>query len=149
MYPHIYQTGNTSPSTIRVNRRENQMPGQRTAYRHLCRIGIPDLPQHNHIRILPQKSTQSTREGQPDLLFQLNLVHPLQGIFHRVLDRQYITHDIIQQPERGIQRGTLSRSRGTANQNQPVRMTYRRQISLQLSRTKSQVFQIKQLYLPG
>ena len=148
MHPHIDQTGNTSPRAIRVNRGKNQVPGQRTANRHLCRVGIPNLPQHNHVRVLPQECPQGTRERQTDLLLQLHLINPLQRVLHGVLYRENITRYIVQQTKCSVQRGTFPRPSGTTDQHQPVRVTNRRQVRLQLFTAKSQVSQFQQLHLP-
>ena len=78
------------------------MPGQGRLHRDLHRLGVADLTDHDHVRILPQDGPQQGRKGQPDLGFDLDLVDAPQLVFDRIFDRDDVAGDGVQAGEAGV-----------------------------------------------
>ena len=66
------------------------MAGQRCLERNLCGLLVPDLANHQYIRVLSQNRTENKREGQAYLFIDLDLVDPGQFILHRVFNRNKV-----------------------------------------------------------
>ena len=67
------------------------MPGERRADRDLSGLVVPDLPDHDDIRILSQDGAERAREVERDLALHLDLLDP--GL--PVLDRVFHRHDVL------------------------------------------------------
>jgi len=66
---HVNQPRERARRVVRVQRAENQMPGQRRANGDFRRFQIANFTDHDYVRVLPQNMAQSHREGQTDFLF--------------------------------------------------------------------------------
>ena len=69
-----------------MQRREDQMPRQRGLDGDLGRFQIPDLSDHDDIRVLTENSTQTIGESEVRLGVDLDLAYPRETVFHRVFD---------------------------------------------------------------
>ena len=50
------------------------MPGQRCLHCHFSRFQIPDLTDHDDVRVLPQQGANTVGKGQVDIGLHLHLV---------------------------------------------------------------------------
>ena len=121
MHAHVPQPRDAAPCAVRMDRREHEMARRRAADRHRRRIGVADLAEHDDVRVLTQKGAQRSAEGQADLLFALYLVHSLERVFDRVLDRKDVARLAVQPPERRIERRALARAGRSGDQRHAVR----------------------------
>ena len=62
----------------------HQVAGQRRPNHQLRRILVPSFPHQDDVRILPQKSSQTCRKGQPNLLIHLSLPNQWKMKFDRI-----------------------------------------------------------------
>ena len=69
-----------------MDRREDEVPGEGGPEADLRRLLVADLADHDHVGVLPQERPERRGEGQADLGLDLDLVHPLELVFDRVLD---------------------------------------------------------------
>ena len=72
---------------VGVDRREHEVAGQGGAEADLGGLLVADLADHDDVGVLPQERPQGRGERQPDLGLDLDLVHPLELVLDRVLDR--------------------------------------------------------------
>src|SRR4030042_2318676 len=62
------------------------MTGEGRLDRYLCCLKIPDLTDHDDIRVLSDDMSQRVRKVQADLGFHLDLIYPFQLVFDRVFN---------------------------------------------------------------
>ena len=78
--------GHSAGSIIGMQRRQHQVSGEGALYRHLRRLEIADLADHDHVRIVTENMPQRAREGESGRVVHLNLIDPGQPILDRILD---------------------------------------------------------------
>ena len=61
---HLVQARERARRVVRVQRREDEVTGQRGLDRDLGRLAVPDLADHHHIGVGAQDRRQRGREGQ-------------------------------------------------------------------------------------
>ncbi len=66
------------------------MTSQRSFNPDLSSFKIPDLANHNNIRILAQKSPQSSRKIQTNFLVHLNLINSGKVKLNRIFSRRNV-----------------------------------------------------------
>jgi len=84
---HVNQPRERAGRVVRVERAENQVPGERGADGDFRRLGIADFPDHHDVRVLAQNVAQAHRKRQPDVRAHGDLVDAFQLIFHRLFNR--------------------------------------------------------------
>ena len=62
------------------------MTGQGGAAGNFGSLGIPDLPDQDHIRVLAQNRAKSLRKGQLDVRIDLHLIEARIVVLDRILD---------------------------------------------------------------
>ena len=102
------------------------MAGQGRLHRDPRGLHVPDLADHDHVRVLTQDRPQARREGHADLGIDLGLADAVDGVFHRVLDRQDVARGVVQQRQAGVERGGLARARRAGDQDDAVGLPQRR-----------------------
>src|SRR5438105_869669 len=101
------------------------MAGQRRLDRDLHGFEIPDLADHDDVRVLPQDGAPQACEMEPHLRLHLDLVDAVQLILHQVLDGDDIAGDRVQLQEAGIERGGLAAASRAGHQHHAVRQIER------------------------
>ena len=81
------------------------------------RFPVPDFPNHHNIRILSHNGPESFFKGQPRLLIQLYLAHPLQAVLHRILHGYNADPFPVQHFQGRIEGGRFSAACGTGSEN--------------------------------
>ena len=84
------------------------------------RLGIPDLPHHDDVRILPEDGTEAAREGHPRLPVELNLADVVDPVFDRILEGDDVRIRAVEFIQDGVEARALSASRRPGAQNHPV-----------------------------
>ncbi len=71
-------------------------PGKRGAHGYLGRLEVADFADHDDVRVVPQKRSQSRREGQTDLGMDLHLRNPVHLVLDRVFHGQHLRRTVLQ-----------------------------------------------------
>ena len=100
------------------------MPRQCRANGNLGRLQIPNLPDHDDVRVLPKNVAKTHREGQPDIRPHRDLVDALQFVFDRLLDRDDALVHRVDRTEKGVKRGGLAGAGRTGDQHDAVRFDH-------------------------
>ncbi len=100
--------------------REHQVSGERALHRDVRGLGVADLADHDHVRILAQDRAQRAGEGHADLLVGVHLVHGLDVVLDRILDRHQVAVHALDLVERGVERGGLAAPGGSRDQHHAV-----------------------------
>ena len=96
------------------------MPCQRRLYRNLGGFPVADFAHQHNVGVLPQDRAQARRKGQPNLIIDLGLADPVDGIFNRVFDGQYVALAVVQLLECCIKRRRFARSRWPRDEDDAV-----------------------------
>src|ERR1044072_3476248 len=89
------------PNMLRVQGRNNEMPGFRSLEGRQCRLVIADLAHKNDIRRLTKRATQSGgKSASVTAHLSLGEITATVGelILHGVLDRHYVSHLVLVDP---------------------------------------------------
>ena len=65
LHSHVDQPGDRAGRVVRVEGRENQMPGERRLNRDLRCFEVARFTDHDSVGILPQKGAQDSRKVKP------------------------------------------------------------------------------------
>jgi hypothetical protein len=86
------------------------MPREGRANRKLRRLGVAGLADQNHIGILAEQRPQRGGKGEADLFADLRLPDAGELVFDRVFQRVDRAVAVVQQVQRGMERGGLART---------------------------------------
>ncbi len=75
------------------------MAGEAGLYRNLRGLGVADLADHHHVRVLAQDRAQAGGEGHADTCVDLGLADTVDGVFHRVFHGEDIARAIVEQAQ--------------------------------------------------
>src|SRR4030043_252780 len=84
------------------------------------RLGISNLTNEDHIRILADNGTQRISKGESDGWLHLNLIDPFQLIFHRVFYRDDLLLRGVDLLQGTIESCCLPTSGWTGDKNDPI-----------------------------
>ncbi len=104
-----------------MQRRENEMAGERRLHGVLGGLLIADLADHDDVRVLAQDRAERGREGDADLRLHRGLIDLLMHHFDRIFDRRDVDLGARQRLQRRIERHGLSRTGRAGDQNDSVR----------------------------
>jgi hypothetical protein len=110
-HAEIAQPRDGRQRVVRVERREDQMAGERRANCKLGGFRVPRLADQQHVGILPQQSPEGGGKGEADLLANLRLPDGVELVFDRVLQRVNYPPMMIERVQRRMQRGRFPRAR--------------------------------------
>src|ERR1051325_10968637 len=106
---------------VRVQRGEDQVPGQRRLHRVLRRLRVTDLADHDDVGVLAEDRAQRVREGDADLRLHRRLIEVVVHHLDRVFDRGDVDLRRRQRLERRVERHRLARAGRTGDEDDPVR----------------------------
>ena len=102
-----------------VQRRDDQMPGQRRPHRDVGCLLIADLADDQHLRVLAQEMTRGLGKVQSAGLIHLSLHYAGDDLLCRVLDRDDVASTALREVAKaGINRRGLAAARRTGQQQQ-------------------------------
>jgi hypothetical protein len=90
LQPHVDHARDGGRRVVGVQRREQEVAGERRLDGDPARLDVPDLTHHDDVGVLAQERLQRGGERHPDLVADLDLVDPVEVVLHRVLRR----HDV-------------------------------------------------------
>ncbi len=93
-----------------MKRRKDEMAGQCGMDRYICRFTVPDLTDHDNVRVLPQNRPQPAFKRHAGARVDLRLREAFERIFNRVLYRNDILLYRIDKIENCVQCRGLSAS---------------------------------------
>src|SRR5215468_935286 len=96
------------------------MAGERGANGGARSLHVAHLADHDYIRILAQNGAQTMNEIEPDRRLDLHLVDALELVFDRVLDREYLAFDRVQDLQRGVEGRRLAAAGRAADEDDAV-----------------------------
>ena len=97
---------------------EHLMAGERSAQRHGGGVGVADLADQDHVRVLAQQRTHAVGEVEPRGLADLGLADHRERILDRILERHHIHRLGAEVVEDRVQRGGLAAAGGADHQHQ-------------------------------
>ena len=84
------------------------MTRQRGLHGDPAGLEVPDLTDHDDVRILPEESSESGSEGHPDLGAHLHLVDAVQVVLDRIFGRHDIDFVRVDAAESAVQSRSLT-----------------------------------------
>ena len=98
---HLGEPGDRRRRVVGVQRREDEVAGQRRLDRDLGRLAVADLADHDHVGVRAQHRAQAAGERRgPAFEVHLDLVDARQLVLDRVLDRDDVALGLVDRVER-------------------------------------------------
>ena len=119
--PHVHETSDRARRIVRVKGREHQVTGERGLNGDFGRFVIANFPDENRVRVLTKKGAKNAGESQPDVLIDLNLIDPFEIVLDRIFGGGKIVGDLVELGERRVKRRRFTATRGSGDENHPVR----------------------------
>ncbi len=120
--PHVDHAGDGRWRVVGVQGGEHQVAGERRLDGDAAGLQIPDLADHDDVRVLPQERPQRRGERQADLVAHQHLVDPHQVVLDRVFGGHDVGFDRVDPLQRRVERGGLARAGRSGHQHHPVRV---------------------------
>ena len=120
--PHLDETGDGARGVVGVQGREHEVTGEGGLDGDLGGLVVADLTEQHDVGVRPQDRPQRPGERQPGLGIGLHLVDAGQAVLDRVLDRDHVDLGLVDQVQRGVERGRLTRSGRAGDQEHAVRL---------------------------
>ena len=83
---HIHQAGEGAWRVIGMDGGKDKVAGKGGLQSNLCCFFVPDLPDHNDVRVLAQDGSKGCRKGHLHGLIHLNLCDTIYFILYRVFN---------------------------------------------------------------
>ena len=96
------------------------MAGDGRAHGDLGGLAVSDFADGVDIRVLAQDGAQAAGKGHADLFIDLDLVHPVDVVFHRVFQRHKVHVALVQLVDHAVHGGRLTASGGTHHEDNAV-----------------------------
>ena len=122
-----------------MQRREDEVPGQRGMDRDLGGLVVANLSHHDDVGVLPDDGAQAVGERQADVRSHGNLADSGHLVLDRVFDGENVRGGRPDLLERGVQRGGLARAGRAGGENHAVGNLDDLAVALQHVRLDSQL----------
>ena len=119
---HVEQSRDCAAGVVRVQRAEDQMPGQRCLNRNASGVLVTYFADQDRVRVLSQQTAQHRGERESDLLVGLELIDSLKLELDRIFDRADVRLDRVDRVERGVQRRALAAAGWAGDECDAVRL---------------------------
>ena len=116
-HAHVEQTEDRAERVLRMQRRKEQMTRQRSTHRHLRRLRIADLAEHDLVDVRAQHGAKPCGIRHARLLVHLDLIDALDAVLGRIFDRHDVAFGRIDLRESRIERRRLARIDRSRDQN--------------------------------
>ena len=100
---------------------EHQVAGEGALHRDVRGLGVADLADHDHVRVLAHERTQGGGKVQSDRRLHLGLVDALDFVLDRVLDRENLARGLVEDREHGRERRGLAAAGRPGDHDHAVR----------------------------
>jgi len=118
--PHIEKPGHGARRVVRVHGAQEPVARLRRLHGDHCRFRIPDLTDHDHVRILPQYRPQAPRKGHAGFAVELDLPDVRDPVFNGILEGDDVDVGLIQLAQDRIETRALAAPRRTRAQDHAV-----------------------------
>ena len=115
-----------------MQRRQDEVPGQRRLDGDRGGLGVPDLPDHDDVGVGTHHRAQAGGEAESRARVDLDLRDPLDLVLDRILDRDDVLLGDVELVERRVQRGALSGSGRPGRQDGAIGLLERPLVELAL-----------------
>ena len=116
----VRKTSDRGRRVVGVERGENQVTGERGINGDVRRLRIPDFPDHDDVRRLPEHGSEGGCKGHADVCLHHDLVNTWKLVLDRVLDGNDLFVRLVDDVQTGVKRGRLARAGRTGDQQNPV-----------------------------
>jgi hypothetical protein len=106
--PHLVQPRERDRRAAGVERREDEVPGQRRLDRRVRGVLVARFAGQQHVGMLTQEGAENRGERQPDVRVHLDLRHARQVVLDRIPGRRDVHLRVVDLGERRVQRGRRS-----------------------------------------
>ena len=117
----IEKTRDGGRRVVRVERRKDQVAGQRRLHGDIGRFRVANFTDHDDVRVLPQERAEPRGERDARLRIDLRLVHVPHIVFDRIFDRRHVHLRPVQDVHESVERRRFSGTGRTAGQDHAVR----------------------------
>src|SRR5208282_3852458 len=118
---HVHEACHRAGRVVRVQRRKNQMAGERGLHGNLRRFRVANFADQHHIRVVAQNRAQPAREREAGLFTDLDLVDALELVFHWIFNRDDFADGVVDFVERGVKRRGFAAAGRAGDQDDSVR----------------------------
>ena len=118
--PHLDQAGDRRRRVVGVQRREDEVAGERRLDRDLRRLAVADLADHDDVGVGAHHRAQAVGERQAGARVDLDLGDALDLELDRVLDRDDVLLGGVEHPERRVERRRLARAGRAGDEHRAV-----------------------------
>ena len=108
---HVLQALDRRRRRLRVERRQDEVPGHGGAEGYLCRLLVADLADQDHVGVRAEDGAQPACEVEPRPRVDLDLVEAFGAVLDRVLDRGELTIRRVEHLHAGEERRRLAGAR--------------------------------------
>jgi len=119
------------------------VPGEGGLHRDGGGLLVPDLPDHDDVRVLPQEGTERGGEGQADRVVHVHLVDPVKVVLDRVLGGHDVGAGDVHFGERRVERRRLAAAGRAGHQDHAVGAGDRVHEVLERGRLESELRQVE------
>lgn len=116
----MQQTRNRGRGVRSMNRRQDQVAGDRGGHGNLSRLSVPDFTNHDHVGILPQDGSERCGKVEPCTPIDVNLACPIESVFDRVLDGDDVLLFAVDLRQGRKQCGAFPRTRRACREHDPL-----------------------------
>ena len=104
---------------------------------------VTDLTDEGDVGVGTQNRAKRRGEGQPGFAVDLDLGDAGEPVLDRILGGDDVDFGPVQHVEGGVERGRLSRTRGTGDENRPVRLGVGRLVSREVVLAEAEVGELQ------
>src|SRR5690606_8976410 len=102
--------------------REHEVTRESRLDGNLRRLGVPDLADHDLVRIVPENRAQTAGEGQPLLFVDRDLGDAPELVLDRILDGNDLVLDGLDLRQRRVEGRRLSGAGRTSDEHHAIRL---------------------------
>jgi len=117
---HVQEAGDGADAVVRVEGREDEMPGLGGAHSDLRRFGIADFADEHDIGVVSEDRAEAAGEGEADLLARLDLDDAFELVLDRVFDGDDFAALVIGVGEGGIEGCGFAAAGGTGKEDEAL-----------------------------
>src|SRR5262249_12918946 len=114
--PHLLEARDGAGGIVRVQGGQDHVPRESGLDRNTAGLGVPDLADHDDVGVGPEHRLEAGGGGEAGLAVNADLVHTVQLVFDRVLDRDDVLGRVVQSLKRRVKGGGFTGAGRTGDQ---------------------------------